>query len=422
MSYSKLDELVRQAASEARSAEPSAEARAEALRALRAASVRGRPYVRRWVAYAGVATLAVVGIFAVPRPSEASNLERILQRPIEGVVREVHFVVDRGVQTQEIVVYRQGSRSKVVLPSGVEQGWYEGRTWTRDPKGYAVWDVSAEKQATQNLDLRTFLERSKGASVSKAVVNGVARYRVNGRLVDANGQALDYEASLQLDRQERPALLESTLEGLGHRRIEYTYGLSQVVLEPSPVPPARTYDLAAQRADLTATLNSRKHTDLALLDAFVDESGSVGVLMAVPEGAAPINEPMTAFGMKVEPINLSFNRYVGTGQDLHFDHNGELDGPVELGASRVLLRAFKPKQPIEVPFTLQFPFLTSDTTATAAHPFYLNEGAKWRLVQKSVIVPRVKRTSSLVQLLCPNNVPFFEKPVGGGAVLAVPQH
>ena len=282
MSYSKLDELVMQAASEARSTEPSAEAKADALRVLRASPLPGRRYARRWIAYAGVATLAVVAIVAVPRPSEASNLERILQRPIDGVVREVHFAIDRGISTEEIVIYRQGSRSKVVHPSGVEQGWDAERTWTRDPKGFAVWDVTSKKQTAKNLDLQTFLERSRGAAVSKSVVDGAPRYRVSGSLVDGNGRVLGYTASLQLDRQERPAVLEATLEGMPPRRIEYTYGFSQAMLEPSPVLRDRTYDLAAQREALTVAMYRRKNSDLALLDAFVDESGTVGVLSSVP--------------------------------------------------------------------------------------------------------------------------------------------
>ncbi len=415
MSYSKLDELVMQAAAEARLAEPPAEAKADALRALRASRLPAKPQAGRWIAFTGVAALAVVAIVAVPRPSEASNLERILQRPIDGVVREAHFVVERGVSKEEIVVYRQRSRSKVVLPSGGEHGWVGDRTWTRDPKGFTAWDVSTAKGADQGLDLQTFLARAKGASVSKSIVDGVAQFRVTGRLVDANGRVLDYTASLKLDRQERPAIQETTLEGMGVRRIEYAYGLSPSVLEPSPVPSDRLYDLAEQRAALAVALNRKRQSDLALVDAFVDESGTVGVLLSVPEGVTPRGKPLTAHGVKVEPINLSFNRYVGAGVVTSLDQSNEMDGPVELGGNRVLLRAFKPKQPIEAPFSLQFPFLTKDVATQASHPFYQGRDAQWRLVEKSVIVPKMKRTSSLIQLLCPNNVPFFRSSAGGGA-------
>ena len=439
MSQSKLDDLISNAVAETRTVEAPECAKAEALRALRHTEGRTsiRPH-RHWPLVAALAGIAVIALVALPRPSEAAALLSILKRTQAGIVHSVVF--SNGVKTMES--YQNGDVAKLITAQGGEQLFEAGRSWTRHREGYiTVQDGSASEEFLRGPSLRRFLEKDTNERVRKLVMGGFTRFAVEGEFVDGQGATLRYKAAMDVDKQSRPIRQTSEVEGFGTTTVEWTYGGTAEDLKLTPVAADRVYDLDSQRRALMAKLESVRPGKEQVIGAYLDEMGQLGVLVSVPKGVFPRNQPAIVDGRPRPSLNLAFNTYAGfpssvkeewnasvaqakSGNSVAIDHTDlmrsqlELDAPVPYKNLNVVLRTVKMDVPPKTPFTLQFPFWKGDPAVTFQHPV-IRDGKVYMpslASHKAFVVEEVERTSSLSYLLSPMNVPFWQTSGQSGQV------
>lgn len=431
MSQSKLDSLISNAVAETRTVEAPECAKAEALRALRQTEGGTTLSPRRhWQLVAGGAGLAVVVLVAMPRPSEAAELLSILKKEPIGIVHSI--VYSNGVKTMES--YQNGDVAKLITAEGGEQLFEAGRSWTRHREGYiTVQDGSASEEFLRGPSLKRFLDKDTNERVRKVEMGEFTRFAVEGEFMDAQGELLRYKAAMDVDHLSRPIRQTSEVEGMGTTTVHWTYDGTPDDLTLTPVAKDRVYDLGAQREALLAKLESVEPGKAQVIRAYLDESGQLGILVSIPKGVLPRNQPAIIDGRPQPSVNLAFNAYAGfpksakeewnasvaqakSGNSVAIDHTDlmrsqlELDAPVPYKNLNVLLRTVKMDTPPKTPFTFQFPFWQGDPAVSVQHPVIRNGKVFVPSLASmtTVVVDKIERTSSVNYLLSPMNVPFWQ--------------
>jgi hypothetical protein len=387
---------------------------------------------------AALAGIAVIALVAMPRPSEAAALLSILKRTQAGIVHSV--VYSNGRKTME--TYQNGVVLKISNPEGGEQLFEPGRSWTRHREGYmTVEHRSASHEFMKGASLQRFLEKDGNARVRKATIGDLTRFSVEGQIIDAQGVRRWYRAAMDVDASSRPIVQTSDMEGMGTSRVEWTYDGTAADLKLTPVEKDRVYDLSVQRASLLTMLASTEPGGTRVVRAYLDESGLLGVLVSVPVGVLPRNQPVFVNGQRYPPHNLAFNEYAGfrgdaaaewktavaqaqsgvAGADARVDQireQMELDAPVAYNGLNLILRTVKLDRQLKAPFTLQFPFWQGDQRVSVQHPM-IRDGQAFSpslVDRQSVIVSGIERTSSVIRLLSPMNLPFWQTSGQSGQV------
>lgn len=343
-------------------------------------------------------------LLAMPRPSAASRLLAVLDFQPKGVVHQKIETVWKG-EKSSMDVFFAGDIARAVHSDGTESRFEKGRSLNRQPQGYLTIEHGRSNASSYRPpSIKSLLEQSKDAKIERYLRETGEVFRVQGKHVDGQGILRTYFVELHADNRGRPISETIEHEGLGKTEIKIDYDVDPANLELTPVASDRVYDLSEQRSKLLQLLaaRSRASNKEEILRAYLDETGVLGVLVAIPRAVEAQGDRLKINGAQMELAGSSFNRYVGlTDTYVH--------APVEYNGQYLFLKKAKVKEAPKTPFRLEFPLWQYDPAFKSQQPFLrLNTPGSPRLIRMgSVEVKEIERTSSVTRLLTPMNIPFF---------------
>lgn len=410
LSPTKLDDLAAEAVKAARSHPIPQNAPSDALAALRRATRRKAPSRALLLAPGVLTVLAVVSFLAWPRPSEAAKLMTLLTQRVPGVARESHLEWVDGRYVPVLTVYTDGEIAKTVVAGGSERLFQQGRIITRDPRGFVeIADARPGAAFWKTSTVKSILQRSPDAHVSRSTDGAVDRYEIHGSFLDARHVRLHYEIVLETDSDGRLSWANLRTDGFHPTRIEMGYGLSPAVLEIEPAAPERTYDLQAQRQALVREISTLPASDSPkVVRVIEDENGFEVALIQAPYGILRDGSQVTVDGRISDAMAAcSFNQDVSTAEG----YLGQ--APAELAGRHILAVLFRKADLRRLPSELRFELALPLKGERADSSPRCRDGRP--LLTQEVTV-RFKssdfmRTSNVTALLSPENRAFFLEKV-----------
>jgi len=412
---SKLDALLAEARSETQAAivRPSDAANALArLRTRRAAD--GRRYWRRAGLVGAAATLAaiILPLLTLSQQSAAAKLLTVLGRSYDGVFRQRIYDRQAGQWIWREDIVSDGTTSLFVRADGGEELFEADRTTTRDPRGFlTVTKTNGPAAAAKLPDLESLMKSECFNKVSGEVQGDETLYELSGSFRDGRNIEVRIEAQVKVDGLGRIASEEVKLEPNHHSKIEFTYELKPEALRLKTKDGEPIYDLDSQQEEVFEAIESPAPAAKAVrpVRAYVDEDGYLAVLVEVPPASESPRGEVRLDGKPMEAAYLNFN---GHGARL----GQTMEVPVRYGDRSYLLKSAKVSNVPRGPFRFEFPLWTMKDDFVARRPFAkAGPGAAWTAETARFTVPKVQRTSSVVRLLSPRNIPFFLEKRGAAS-------
>ena len=401
---SKFETVLESVREETREACVPASGGADALRVLRSS----KPSVRtkRWgLRYAPVSVVVLgIAIAAImwPRPTAAARLISILSKKVEGIVGQRVTYEWKG-EASECQTFSDGATVRIINPDGSEQKFENGRAFRFDPQGFI--EITAEDngaEGAQAPELAKLVATSRNGQVSRELLGERELFRVQDKVVDAQGVSRKYKAIVTTDPEGRVHHVDSALEGLGKTQIRFDYQLSPSKLELPKVEEDRVYDLDLQRGELVKAMRAMKARPTESAPAFLDEHGWLAAIVPVQDVLVLQDHMIDVAGQLLPAENLAFNVDVRTPL-------GIASAPVKFEGHSYLLKTARVNQVPSVPFKMQFPVWRYSPAYHTTHPVLRpDDRSRIQFVgNNGVWIRKVERTSNIIHLLCPNNRPFF---------------
>ena len=405
----------------------------EALRAERAPShdvqgVKQRLATRptRTLATVGVATvtLAAAAIAFLPRPSAAADLDE-LERAVKTLPprQEVHLVATTQGQ-YEVALEIYVDSDEVVL-QGNDQGkqtWKNDRLTTEFGTYATVQDSRMPDWTTKTFLLSDWIRQAVPNTVERKTVKAadviplVALSRnvtIDPQLVL---QRVAFDIKLDSERQGhvvfnvepttlRPVLVQAQIAGEKEVKVVLGYQLQNIELQTTK--PTETYDLDKQRQEIidsfAAPIASTliEGINVVLHKAIVDHEGNLTFIYSGTEPLPSDLDKARIIEGQADGPTLSIMPQ-STRDGVHYNN------PVPYGQLQVAIVSVRTTKPTEVPSILAVGSLLSGRLQTLREihlPVTIKGIVRWA---RFTDVP-VMRTGSTLQLLAPENVPFWTK-------------
>lgn len=352
------------------------------LAAIDARSER-KPVALRTGLVATACAIALLAIFlSAPRDSAAAGLQRSIgaMSAANTWVQTMFAVEDDGSRTQ---IRRQVVSPNLVILESEDAATYiwERGTTTNVFDGYAYkWRTGGASR--QISTAQTHLERAVPSSIKRTegfVYNGSKRtkYEFTAVTIDGNGREIRNEIMMIADsRSSLPLFIDTKPEGQQRLQVEYQYDLKPRDLAYAL--PDRVYDLDRQRDQIIRLMSAPRKTvnvagrEIALHAVIVDEQGNIDVLYS-GSGRAWTET------LDTEAVSrLTFMRY----------ESGWAE-PVSFGGLEFSL--------------VRLSGLNEDSVRVPVYDGVQQAPVGWAKFKNASVM----RTASNLQLLAPQNTPFF---------------